>query len=118
MAEEKRFTNLGFSRLKDLVSFPLDTELNEVAYIANAMNFRRELMNKFGNEDYDVDHEIATKPDTNMTYRGYSRFLSSDLRYIFPVGSDRSHFRFRKDVKLIAKEMLKRGDVSDAPLYP
>ncbi|EMR62687.1 putative transferase family protein [Eutypa lata UCREL1] len=95
----------------DLVSFPgLPAQLNEIIYVANASNFRRYLLNKFGNDSLDVDNEIATKPDTNMTYRGYCRFLGNDLQYLYPVGKDRSGHAYRRDVKFLAKEMLKRGD--------
>ena len=101
------------------MSFPgLPAQLNEVVYVANASNFRRYLLNRFGNDELDIDHEIATKPDTNMTYRGYCRFLGNDLQYLYPVGKDRSGHAYRRDVKFLAKEMLKRGDVSPLPQLP
>ncbi|RFU76422.1 transferase family [Trichoderma arundinaceum] len=89
MAVEKGFTNISFSRLRDLVDFPLPEKLQEVTYVANATNFRRHLLNKFGKDDLDIDNEIATKADTLMTYRGYRRFLHSDLQYVFPAGTGR-----------------------------
>ncbi|RYP70480.1 hypothetical protein DL771_005417 [Monosporascus sp. 5C6A] len=107
----KEFKHIEFSRLRDLVSFPgMPAQLNEIVYVANASNFRRYLLNKFGNDELDIDHEIATKPDTNMTYRGYCRFLGNDLQYLYPVGKERSGHAYRRDVKFLAKEMLKRGD--------
>ena len=113
MAVTKGFQHIQFSRLRDLVSYPgLPTQLSEVVYVANASNFRRYLLNRFGNDELDIDQEIATKPDTNMTYRGYCRFLGNDLQYVYPVGKNRSGHAYRRDVKFIAKEMLKRGDVS------
>lgn len=113
MCATKGFQHIEFSRLRDLVSIPgLPAQLNEIIYVANSSNFRRHLLNEFGNDSLDVDHEIATKPDTNMTYRGYCRFLGNDLQYLYPVGKDRSGHAYRRDVKFLAKEMLKRGDVS------
>ncbi|MCJ1283548.1 hypothetical protein MMC26_002878 [Xylographa opegraphella] len=109
MATEKRFTHIDFSRLRDLVKFPLPEKFGEITYVANATNFRRFLLNKYGKDDLDIDHEIATKPDTLMTYRGYRRFLESDLQYIFPTGKDRTSSRYKRDVKYLAKEMLIRG---------
>jgi pyoverdine/dityrosine biosynthesis protein Dit1 len=119
MAIQKGCTHIEFSRLKDLINYPLPEQLGEIWYVASATNFRRILMNKFGKEDIDIDHEIATNPDTLMTYRGYRRFLESDLQYIFPTGKDtaingqvRTSNGYKRDVKYLAKEMLIRGYVS------
>ncbi|KAM0351065.1 hypothetical protein ACHAPU_002846 [Fusarium lateritium] len=109
MAERKAFSHLGFSRLQDLVAVKnLPEELVELTYVANATNFRRTLFNVYGRDgEIDIDHEIATNPDTLMTYKGYSRFLKSDLQYIF--GAPTGGVRYRKDVKYLAKQMLVRG---------
>jgi hypothetical protein len=80
MAVQKGFTHIDFSRLRDLSDLPLPEKLEEIIYVANATNFRRYLLNKWGRDDIDIEHEIATKPDTLMTYRGYCRFLESDLQ--------------------------------------
>lgn len=112
MAVENGLIHIEFSRLKDLIKFPLPERLGEITYVANATNFRRFLLNKYGKEDLDIDHEIATEPDTLMTYRGYRRFLESDLQYIFPTGKNRTGNGYKRDVKYLAKEMLIRGYVS------
>ncbi|RMJ02431.1 hypothetical protein CDV36_015298 [Fusarium kuroshium] len=109
MAERMAFSHLAFSRLQDLVAVKnLPDDLVELTYVANATNFRRTLFNVHGRDgDIDIDHEISTNPDTLMTYKGYSRFLKSDLQYIF--GSSKGGVRYRKDVKYLAKQMLIRG---------
>ncbi|SCO76336.1 related to ABC1 transport protein [Fusarium oxysporum] len=109
MAEHKAFSHLSFSRLQDLVAVKgLPNDLNELTYVANATNFRRTLFNKYGRDgDLDIDHEIATNPDTLGTYKGYCRFLKSDLQHIF--GPAKSSAKYRKDVKYLAKQMLIRG---------
>ncbi|KAL9134767.1 MAG: hypothetical protein Q9175_004047 [Cornicularia normoerica] len=109
MAVRKGFNHIDFSRLRDLVTFPLPEKLEEITYVANATNFRRFLFNKYGKDDLDIDHEVATNPDTRMTYLGYRRFLESDLRYIFPLGEGRSNKNYKRDVKYLAKQMLIRG---------
>lgn len=116
MAVQKGFNHIDFSRIRDLVYFPLPEKLEEITYVANATNFRRFLFNKYGKDDLDIDHEIATNPDTRMTYLGYRRFLESDLRYIFPLGEGRSNKGYKKAVKYLAKQMLIRGHVSIFPL--
>lgn len=112
MAVQKGFNHIAFSRLRDLVDFPLPEKLDEIIYVANATNFRRFLFNRYGNDNLDIEHEIATNPDTKMTYLGYRRFLESDLRYIFPLGKARSNHSYKRDVKYLAKQMLIRGHVS------
>ncbi|KAL9583897.1 MAG: hypothetical protein Q9212_002444 [Teloschistes hypoglaucus] len=109
MASQKGFDHIDFSRLKDLVKFPLPLpeKLEEITYVANATNFRRFLFNQYGKDDLDIDYEIATNPDTRMTYLGYRRFLESDLRYIY--GHGRSGHSYKKGVKYLAKQMLIRG---------
>jgi ATP-binding cassette subfamily G (WHITE) protein 2 (PDR) len=113
MAVHKGFEkHIDFARLKDLVNIPLPEELKEITYVANATNFRRFFLNEHGKENLDIDHEIATNPDVQMTYLGYRRFLESDLRYIFPLGKGRSGHSYKRDVKYLAKQMLIRGHVS------
>ncbi|KAF5663859.1 ABC1 transport [Fusarium circinatum] len=109
MAERKGFSHLSFSRLQDLVAVKgLPNDLNELTYVANATNFRRTLFNKYGRDgELDIDHEIAVNPDTLGTYKGYCRFLKSDLQHIF--GPAKSSAKYRKDVKYLAKQMLIRG---------
>lgn len=124
MSTAKGFSHISFSRLKDLVFAGVDRKtpglslpenLNEISYIANATNFRRYLLDCFGKDDLNIEHEIATNTDMLMTYRGYCRFLESDLQYIFPVtGKGRSNKGYKRDVKYLAKEMLVRGYVSSS----
>ncbi|ETI29379.1 hypothetical protein G647_01832 [Cladophialophora carrionii CBS 160.54] len=109
MAVQKGFDRIRFSWIRDFVNFPLPEKMDEITYVANATNFRRFILNNFGKDDIDIDHEIATKPDTKLTYLGYRRFLESDLKYVFPVGNGRSNHGYKRDVKYLAKEMLVRG---------
>ncbi|KAM0324351.1 hypothetical protein ACHAQA_008132 [Verticillium albo-atrum] len=110
MAVQKKFDHVGFCRIGDLLEFPMPDELREIVYIANCTTFRRMLLNEHGNADLNIDNEIATNPDTKLTYLGYKRFLESDLKYIFPRGSDRTANSYKRDCKYLAKQMLIRGD--------
>lgn len=112
MCEEKNFQHIDFSRLRDLATFPgLPDKLQEISYVANATNFRRVILNKYGKDDINIDNEIATNPDTKLTYLGYRRFLESDLQHIFPLGAGRTSNGYKRDVKYLAKQMLIRGYV-------
>ncbi|KAI0429012.1 pyoverdine/dityrosine biosynthesis family protein [Xylaria sp. FL1042] len=111
MAVEKGFKHIQFSRLKDLVDLPgLPDVLDEVTYVANATNFRRALMNQFGDPNFDATKEIAEKEDTRLTYQGYSRNLGHDLRFIFLRSESRSGKQYKRDVKYLSKQMIIRGD--------
>lgn len=118
MAVEKGFTNIRFSRLRDFV--PADSSLkppdkmDEISYVANATNFRRFILNKFGKDGLDVDQLIATDTDTRLTYQGYRRFLMSDLRHIFTLGADRNSTAYKRETKYLAKQMIVRGVVSNS----
>ncbi|KAF2420724.1 P-loop containing nucleoside triphosphate hydrolase protein [Tothia fuscella] len=110
MAVEKGFTNIGFSRLRDfVVNFTLPETLDEIHYVANATNFRRFVLNKWGKDDLDVDQLIAVDEDTRLTYQGYRRFLMSDLRHIFTLGGKRTSNEYKRETKYLAKQMLVRG---------
>ncbi|MCJ1314532.1 hypothetical protein MMC25_008214 [Agyrium rufum] len=105
----KDFRHIEFSRLRDLVTIDLPTQLEEVSYVANATNFRRALLNQFGKDDLDVYKIISEHEDTRLTYQGHARFLASDLRHAFPKSETRGSNRYKSDVKFLAREMIRRG---------
>ena len=109
---DKGFSNVSFLRIKDLVDIDVSVEINEITYVANCTNFRRLLLNKYGDDNLNIDNEIASNPDTKLTYLGYRRFLESDLKYIYPRGSKRGSNSYKRDCKYVAKQMLIRGYVS------
>lgn len=111
MAVEKGFTHITFSRLRDLVSIDLPETLDEMTYVANATNFRRALLNTFSRPDWDWKI-VSQSADVCMTYRGYLKFLETDLQTVYPIGDDRSKSKFKRGLEYIAKEMMSRGDVS------
>ncbi|EGX88288.1 transferase family protein [Cordyceps militaris CM01] len=109
MADAKGFTHISFARIRDLVDCALPETLREITYVANCTNMRRLLLNEHGRDDLDMDKEIVDNPDTKLTYLGYCRFLESDLRHIFPTDENRTNRAYKRDVKYLAKQMLKRG---------
>lgn len=107
-----KFEHIRFSRLKDLVDVNVPDNMDEIAYVSNATNFRLALLQKFGNPNFDVNMKISEDEDTCLTYRGYLKFLETDLQTVYPIGKDRSKNKYKKGVSYIAKQMLYRGDVS------
>lgn len=117
MSSAKDFHHILFSRLNDLVPLDLPQKLDRISYTANATNFRRVLMNCFGSQDYSVSEKIAEDDDTRLTYRGYLKFLQTDLADTYPVGPSYSKSQFKKGIEVIAKQMLIRGQVRNAGSY-
>lgn len=112
MAVEKGFNHIQFSRLKDLAHINIPDQLDQIKYISNATNFRHALLSQFGNPNFDASAKIHEDDDTCLTYRGYIKFLMTDLQDVYPVGSSMSKSQYKKGVEYVAKQMLFRGDVS------
>jgi pyoverdine/dityrosine biosynthesis protein Dit1 len=110
LAQKMGYDRLLFSRLQDLVTLSLPEKLDEMTYCANASNFRRALLNAFMRPDWDWN-EVRQSEDICMTYRGYIKFLETDLEYVFPQGRDRSKSKYKRGIEYIAQQMLARGDV-------
>ncbi|RYP80153.1 hypothetical protein DL770_006348 [Monosporascus sp. CRB-9-2] len=110
LSTRKEFHHIEFSRLKDLVHIDLPDQLDEITYVANATNFRLALLKDFGRPEYNPSLKISEDEDTCMTYRGYIKFLATDLQDVYPVGEERSKSKYKKGVEYIAKQMLGRGD--------
>lgn len=111
LAVEKAYSHISFSRLRDLVTISLPEQVDEMTYVANASNFRRALLNTFSRPDWDWK-EVSQSEDVCLTYRGYIKFLETDLQYVYPQGPDRSKSKYKRGIEYIAKQMLARGDVS------
>ncbi|OAA38216.1 Pyoverdine biosynthesis [Beauveria brongniartii RCEF 3172] len=109
LAIEREYTNIAFCRLRDLVNIDLPDELDEITYVSNATNFRRALLNRFSRPDWNWK-EVSQNEDVCLTYRGYIRFLETDLQHVYPIGENRSKTKFKRGTEAIAREMLARGE--------
>lgn len=112
LAIEQEYTNVTFSRLRDLVSISVPDDMDEMTYVSNATNFRRALLNSFSRPDWNWK-EVSQSEDVCLTYRGYIKFLETDLEHVYPIGENRSKTKFKRGIETIAREMMARGDVSD-----
>ncbi|KAH9905169.1 putative pyoverdine/dityrosine biosynthesis protein [Xylariomycetidae sp. FL2044] len=107
---EKEFHHIEFCRLSDLVHINVPDELDEITYVSNATNFRHTLLKQFSKPGFDASARISQDEDTCLTYRGYIKFLETDLRDVYPIGVTRSKSKYKKGIEYIAKQMLARGD--------
>ncbi|KAI1505979.1 putative pyoverdine/dityrosine biosynthesis protein [Biscogniauxia marginata] len=110
MSARQNCSHIEFCRLKDLAHINVPDELDEMTYVANATNFRYGLLKQFSNPGFDASLRISEDEDTCLTYRGYIKFLETDLRYVYPVGQGRTKSKYKKGIEYIAKQMLNRGD--------
>lgn len=117
MAADRGFDKIAFSRLRHLVELSLPESLDEMTYVANASNFRRALLNDFGSADWEWK-EVSQNEDVCLTYRGYIKFLETDLKDVYPISEGRSKKKYKRGIEYIAKQMLARGDVSRCPRSP
>lgn len=85
-----------------------------MTYVANASNFRRALLNAFSRPDWEWK-SVSQSEDVCLTYRGYIKFLQTDLQTVYPVGQGRSKTKYKRGIEYIAREMMCRGDVSRTP---
>ncbi|KAI0172917.1 Pyoverdine/dityrosine biosynthesis protein-domain-containing protein [Hypoxylon sp. FL1284] len=107
----KNFRHIEFCRLKDIVHVDVPDKLDEIRYVANATNFRVALLQQYKDPKYNVSLSISENEDTCLTYRGYIKFLETDLQHVYPVGEGRSKSSYKRGIEYIAKQMLTRGDV-------
>jgi pyoverdine/dityrosine biosynthesis protein Dit1 len=111
LAAAKGLEHIVFARLGDLVTINLPSELDEMTYVANASNFRRALLNTFSRPDWSWE-EVRQGEDACLTYRGYIKFLQTDLETVYPIGENRTKSKYKRGLEYIAKQMMARGDVS------
>ncbi|PTB65521.1 Clavaminate synthase-like protein [Trichoderma citrinoviride] len=109
IARARGYKHIFFSRLRDLVAIQLPEQLDEMTYVANASNFRRALLNTFSRPDWDWK-TVSQTEDVCLTYRGYIKFLETDLQTVYPVGDDRSKTKYKRGIEYIAQQMMARGD--------
>ncbi|KAL4723069.1 hypothetical protein ACLX1H_010310 [Fusarium chlamydosporum] len=108
MAADMGLTNISFARLRDLVDMDLPKELEEMTYVANASNFRCALLNNFSKPGWSWDHALQGE-DQCMTYRGYIKFLQTDLQTVYPIDKYRTKSKYKRGIEYIAKQMMTRG---------
>ncbi|KAI6445494.1 hypothetical protein MCOR22_004279 [Pyricularia oryzae] len=104
--------HIEFSRLQDLMphNVNLPAHVDEKAYVDNAAAIRSEFLDAYNDDLYDASLGISQSDDTCMTYRGYIRFLQTDLEHVLPLSDTRSKSQYKKEIEQTAKKMLHRGD--------
>ncbi|KAI6591061.1 hypothetical protein MCOR12_008198 [Pyricularia oryzae] len=78
--------HIEFSRLQDLMphNVNLPAHVDEKAYVDNAAAIRSAFLDAYNDDLYNANLGISQSDDTCMTYRGYIRFLQTDLEHVLP----------------------------------
>jgi hypothetical protein len=80
LAADKGLHNIKLVRVMYLLGMTSGREMSEELYMETINACRDELRRQFGKPDEAVRQMIQSDPDTLMTYRGFIRFLETDLR--------------------------------------
>lgn len=84
MAANKGFSNIKLVRVMDLLGMSTGIELCKEKYVDMVPACRKELEKQFGDANKDMRELIQTDPDSLLTYRGFIRFLETDLKSVPP----------------------------------
>ena len=112
MVEEKGYKCIDFVRIMNLVDLHKEATITKERFISLLEPSRRELMDKYGDPNFDANACIKNDPDYKMTYDGYAKFLKKDLAYSVMKGQSLSGKKWKAKVHETAKAMIARGVVS------
>lgn len=99
-------------RIVDLLGGSTSKDLTKEEYLKNASSYRDELVEKYGPKNFDSREAVRSDKDTCMTYRGYIRFLTKDLRHGRFAKENPSKRQFKDAIEALALKMIARGKVS------
>lgn len=80
MAAREGSTHIKLLRVMDLLGFTAGETMTKDIYLSMTAVSRKALEEQYGRSEADVREMIATDKDTLLTYRGFIRFLETDLK--------------------------------------
>lgn len=112
LAREHGFDNIQLLRPMDILGYTKDETLDRDLYISLAEKCRQEILASHGRTEEEVRKMMEDDPDTLLTYRGFIRFLETDLKFSPITASTRaiSGNQYRKTVKKVACQMMIRAE--------
>ncbi|KAF5878166.1 putative transferase family protein [Botrytis fragariae] len=118
MAVQKRFTNIKFTRIMDLLGLNDKATVSKSEYLSLTAECRKQLMERYLPAGFDAREELLQNQDANTTYCGYIIFLTKDLQQNPKLWADNtsnevkrtvSNQEYRRRVKRVALDMITRG---------
>lgn len=111
---DKELHHVSALRIVDLLDYPNTESLGREEYLAHAGCYRRELVARYGIPDFDSREAVRNDKDTCMTYRGYIKFLTKDLKYTRLATDSQSKRKYKDAIEELALKMIHRGKVSSS----
>jgi pyoverdine/dityrosine biosynthesis protein Dit1 len=112
----KELRHITALRIVDLLSHSATENLTREEYLIHAGCYRRELVAKFSPGEFDPRQAIKKDADICLTYRGYIKFLTKDLKYSRVAEEtqrqENPKKRYKEAIENIALSMITRGKVS------
>ena len=112
VAKELNYVNT--LRIVDLLGTSSSEALTKEEYLKDASLYRDELVEKYGPKDFDSREAVRSDKDTCMTYRGYIKFLTKDLRHGRFAKENPNKRQFKDAIEALALKMIARGKVSSS----
>lgn len=112
MARAHGFENIQLLRPMDILGYTKDKTLDQELYLSLAEKCRRDILASHGRTEEEVRKMMEDDPDTLATYRGFIRFLETDLKFSPITATTRaiSGNQYRKTVKRVACQMMIRAE--------
>lgn len=108
----KELNHVNTLRIVDLLDSSNSEVLTKEKYLKNASSYRDELVEKYGPKNFDSREAVRSDKDTCMTYRGYIKFLTKDLRQGRFAKENPSKRQYKDAIEALALKMIARGKVS------
>ena len=106
-------THINFLRLRDLIGDDnIDEPLSEEDYLRAAAGFRARMAERYLPENFDAVAHVTKDADTTFTYRGYIKFLETDLATRVDESGPQTKAQIKKHNEGVAIKMIARGKVS------
>ena len=103
-------------RIVDLLDHPNTEKLTKEEYLVHADCYRRELVAIYSPVGYDAREAIKKDTDICMTYRGYLKFLTKDLKNSKVAEEaqrqENPKKRYKEAIESLGLKMITRGKVS------
>lgn len=112
----KELHHISALRIVDLLDHPNTEKLTKEEYVVHADCYRRELVAKYSPLGFDA-REAIKDTDICLTYRGYIKFLTKDLKHSKVAEEtqrqENPKKRYKDAVENLALKMITRGKVSN-----
>ncbi|CAD6505333.1 BgTH12-00824 [Blumeria graminis f. sp. triticale] len=104
---KEKYPCINFARLSSLIDTDLPEPETKEEYISNANRYREEIAS-LGPDQDPIGGAHLEQQNVLMTYRGYIKFLATDLKYD-ESRRNLSNSQIKKKNQIVAKKMIQRG---------